>query len=268
MDDQVHTVYLALGTNLGNRAENLRNALGSLRPQVRLLRASPVYETPPWGYTDQPAFFNQVIEAETQLSPAELLAFLKQIEAGMGRQATVRNGPRVIDLDILFYDDLVLDDETLAIPHPRMQGRAFVLTPLADLAPDLVDPRSRQTASQLAAEADATGMRRVMQKLPPFGARTYVMGVVNVTPDSFSGDGILLQNPSPLEAAVEQARRFIDAGVDILDIGGESTRPGAQLVSEEEELERVVPVVEAFPRFSRASIYRSTPTRPGWARLP
>ncbi len=248
MADSLHTVYIALGTNLGRRAENLRRALAGMLPQIKLRRASPVYETPPWGYADQPAFFNQVIEAETRLSPQDVMALLKQVEADLGRQPTIKNGPRVMDLDILFYDDAVIETDSLHIPHPRMEGRAFVLVPLADLSPDLVHPATGQRASRLAAETDPTGMKRVMQKLPPLGARTYVMGVVNVTPDSFSGDGILQATESPVRLAVEQARRFIEAGVDILDVGGESTRPGAQRVSEQQELERVVPIIEALSK--------------------
>jgi len=156
-----HVVYLALGTNLGDRPSNLRAALSALPPQVRLVASSPVYETPPWGLLDQPAFLNQVVKAETDLPPAELLAFLKRLEMQMGRRATVRYGPRVIDLDILFYDDLALDTPELTVPHPRLVGRAFVLVPLADLAPDLLHPIEQKTVQQLLAEADSTGITRL-----------------------------------------------------------------------------------------------------------
>lgn len=245
MTQNSHRVFLSLGTNLGNRAANLRAALAGLAPALRVRRASPVYETEPWGYTDQPAFLNQVIEAETSLSPDDLLATLKRLEEDLGRKPTFRYGPRLIDLDVLFYDDQVVEGENLAIPHPRIAERAFVLVPLADLAPDFVHPQRGQTVREMLAALDPGGIRPVMRGIPAFGVRTYVMGIVNVTPDSFSGDGILRAG-DPLQAAVEQARSFVAAGVDILDVGGESTRPGAQLVSEEEELERVIPVVEAL----------------------
>lgn len=247
MSTDTHTVYLSLGTNLGRRAANLRAALAALQPQVTVRRASPVYETEPWGFADQPAFLNQVIEAETHLEPQDLLAWIKGIETGLGRQPTFRNGPRVIDLDVIFYDDRVYEGENLAIPHPRMEGRAFVLVPLADLAPDLVHPRLGKTVHEMLAPLDRSGIRPVMKSIPAFGARTFVMGVINVTPDSFSGDG-LLHRPSeaPQQAALEQARRFAAAGVDIFDVGGESTRPGAALVSEAEEMDRVIPVIEAL----------------------
>src|SRR5690606_14304884 len=130
------------------------------KPDVRLMDCSPIYETPPWGYLDQPAFLNQVVRAETDLAPEALLARLKGVEAKMGRQKMVPNGPRIIDLDILFYDDLVFNSGDLSIPHPRMAGRAFVLTPLADLAPDLRHPASGQRIDEMLAETDTTGVRR------------------------------------------------------------------------------------------------------------
>ena len=153
-----HPVYLALGTNLGDRMQNLRSARAALPPAVRLSACSPVYETPPWGYTDQPAFLNQVVAGETDLSPHDLLHYLKEVEKALGRQATFRNGPRLIDLDILLYDDLILDSDSLVIPHPRMLQRAFVLRPLADLAPDLAPPGGSRTIRQMLAELDDSGI--------------------------------------------------------------------------------------------------------------
>ena len=116
--------YIALGANLGDRAANLAAARTACEPLVHILDHSPVYETPPWGYADQPAFLNQVVKIETELSPERLLNFLKQVEADMGRLPTVKNGPRPIDLDILFYDDQVIELPGLSIPHPRLRGRA------------------------------------------------------------------------------------------------------------------------------------------------
>ncbi len=142
-----HTVYLGLGTNLGDRLANLQAVRAvftplqtALAPSVRLLQASPIYETEPWGFLDQPAFLNQVLQAETDLPPLDLLAYLKDLEMQLGRQPNFRYGPRLIDIDILLYDDLVLSLPGLEIPHPRLAERAFVLVPLADLAPDLRYP--------------------------------------------------------------------------------------------------------------------------------
>lgn len=134
------TVYIALGTNLGERFANLRDAINTLAPAVTVLRESTIYETPPWGFTDQPAFLNMVVEAETSLTPRALLDYLKRREEALGRVKNFRYGPRQIDLDILFYGDVVYEDERLQIPHPRLHERAFVLVPLNDLVPDLMHP--------------------------------------------------------------------------------------------------------------------------------
>jgi 2-amino-4-hydroxy-6-hydroxymethyldihydropteridine diphosphokinase len=144
-----HIVYLALGTNLGNRLLNLNTAISSLTPQMNLKNKSPVYETPPWGFADQPAFLNQVVMVETYEGPERLLKHLKRLETALGRVPNFQNGPRLIDIDILFYDDLVLDTAPLVIPHPRLHERAFVLVPLADLMPDLVHPVLHKSVHEL-----------------------------------------------------------------------------------------------------------------------
>lgn len=149
-------IYIALGTNLGDRVANLRAAIESLVPDVKVLRESTIYETPPWGYTDQPAFLNMVVEAESSLRPGALLDYLKKREDELGRVKNFRYGPRHIDLDILFYDDLIYEDERLQIPHPRLHERAFVLVPLADLAADFVHPVLGREVKSLLSEVDST----------------------------------------------------------------------------------------------------------------
>jgi 2-amino-4-hydroxy-6-hydroxymethyldihydropteridine diphosphokinase len=151
-------VYLALGTNLGDRPGNLRNAIAALPPVVTGLESSPVYETPPWGVTDQPAFLNMVVMGETQYEPHELLKQLKLLETRLGRLPSIRYGPRKIDLDLLFYDDLILNTPELTLPHPGLQERAFVLVPLVDLAPELIHPLTGKTVRQLLAEVGSPGV--------------------------------------------------------------------------------------------------------------
>ena len=155
-----HTpVYLALGTNLGDRQANLETAKEMMPPEVVVMRESPIYVTPPWGYENQPDFLNQVIQVQTDLPPKTLLYFLKNIENEMGREKRFRNGPRLIDLDIIFYGQRVVDEEDLQIPHPRLEGRAFVLVPLNDLAPDFVHPTLDKTINEMVAETDTSGVR-------------------------------------------------------------------------------------------------------------
>ncbi len=156
-----HTVYLALGSNLGNRAANLKEAIAALSPQVDVKARSKVYETTPWGYTQQDKFLNQVLKGKTYVQPEPLLKHLKRLEVALGRQATFQNGPRLIDIDILFYDDLVFESPILTLPHPRVHERGFVLLPLMDIAPDLVHPTKHKTIRELIAGCDLHGITQV-----------------------------------------------------------------------------------------------------------
>lgn len=157
--DKSHTVYLGLGTNKGDRIANLEAAVQALSPKIEVVQRSPIYRTPPWGYTDQPDFLNMALEARTKLTPSELLKYLKTLEAQVGRTATFRWGPREIDIDILLYDDLLLETPKLTIPHPQMHERAFVLVPLADLAPDLRHPKLNQRIADLKNNLDLTDIK-------------------------------------------------------------------------------------------------------------
>lgn len=156
-----HEVFISLGTNLGDREPNLRLAREKITTGVEIITSSSVYETPPWGVIEQPAFLNQVVRGTTLLTPFQLLTFLKKIERGMGRLKTFRFGPRLIDLDILLYDDRQITRPRLIIPHPRMCQRAFVLVPLAEIIPDQLVPGTELTVRQHLSELEVTGIKKV-----------------------------------------------------------------------------------------------------------
>ena len=142
-------VYIALGSNLGDRLKNLEKAIAMLAPAVSVIMQSPIYDTDPKYVADQPRFLNMVLVAESDLEPQALLAFLKDIETGLGRIPGERFGPRPIDLDIVFFGDEIIDLPDLTIPHPRLSERAFVLCPLADIAPSKANPGSGVTVVEM-----------------------------------------------------------------------------------------------------------------------
>ncbi|KAJ3208874.1 trifunctional dihydropteroate synthetase [Dinochytrium kinnereticum] len=247
-----HLSYIAVGSNLGNKLANIQNAIETLSKadSIKVLATSFLYETAPMYVQDQPAFLNAVFKIQTTLSPQDLLKLLKKTEADFGRDfGTVRFGPRSLDLDIIFFDNLELSDESLIIPHPRLAEREFVLRPLCDIAPNVEHPTLFKTCSQLLSLLSHSegyvpnSINRVFpigSSLWALGQRTYVMGILNVTPDSFSDGGKFV---AP-DIAINHVKAMIDSGADIIDIGGQSTRPNAEEVSIEEEVSRVVPVIK------------------------
>ncbi|CAI5739750.1 unnamed protein product [Peronospora destructor] len=257
-------VYAALGTNLGNKVLNLENALAMISQLVGSVEAtSRLYATVAQYVEDQPAFLNLVARIKTELKPTELLGAFKKIEREMGRIPSLRWGPRLIDVDILLYDNLDLKIDTeegrLIVPHERIAERDFVLAPLCDLAPDLLHPVLKHSMQHLY-DTLKEGERRYVAPvlmLPvdksapwPLESKTFVMGIVNITPDSFSDGAELKSTASAVEKALEMER----ASVDIIDIGGESSRPGAEPVTEEEELRRVLPVIRSIREKSKIAI--------------
>ena len=225
------SVLLGLGSNLGDRSANLEKAMGALAALsgTSLLRWSTVYESeallapkspPAW---DKP-FLNVAVELSTPLKPHDLLAATQEIERSLGRVDGERWAPRIIDVDMLAYDDESIVTPDLVIPHVGVSERAFVLAPLAEIVPTRRLPGTKETVLQL--------KRRTHESLPAW------MSVINVTPDSFSDGGRWLKGDEPTTVQPE----FL--GGNYIDVGGESTRPGAVDVDPETEWRRVVPVLE------------------------
>ncbi len=152
-------VYLGLGSNEGNRIENLRFALRLTAPLVQVQAVSSLYESDPVGPPGQPPYYNAACRAVTGLTPGGLLRHLKNVEWEVGRRPGERWGPRPVDLDILLFDDLTVTTDELVIPHPRLAERAFVLVPLAELAPDLKPPASPAAIAEMAESIDSGGLR-------------------------------------------------------------------------------------------------------------
>ena len=229
--------FIGLGTNLGDRRANLESAARALREGASLLRVSPVYTTPALLPPGAPAewdipYLNAVAEIDWSGSAVELLAFLKATEIALGRSPSDRWAPRVIDLDILTFGAQVVEAPGLRVPHPGMLTRSFVLDPLKDLAPALVLPHCAEAVCALA------------RSLP--GHTPLIMGILNLTPDSFSERGELLNS----ETLVSRVTTLLAARVQILDLGAESTRPGATPVSVDEEWARLEPALEKVKSLS------------------
>ena len=154
-----HIVYLVLGSNMGNRLSNLKAAVLNLTPQMTVKQKSAVYETPPWGFIEQDAFLNQVVKVTTYLEPEPLLRHLKRMETALGRVPNFQNGPRVIDIDILFFDKMIINTPPLVVPHPRLHERAFVLVPLAEIEPDFVHPILQRPINKILEDVDRSEIK-------------------------------------------------------------------------------------------------------------
>lgn len=154
----LHRVYLGLGANLGSRQANILQALQYVQTRTSIKKVSSFYETDPVGHTEQPKFLNMACELMTELSPPDLLQFLKWIEKRMGRRESFRNAPRPIDIDILLYDALSLDSPELQIPHPRMAERTFILVPLAEIAPGAILPTLNMTVAEMLKKVNPAGV--------------------------------------------------------------------------------------------------------------
>jgi len=160
-----YPVFLLLGANLGERESTLKQAVQLISERIAPIAAqSQLYETAPWGVIDQPAFLNQVIQIETELSPKKVLDQTLNIEKQLGRERRLRWGARVIDIDILYYADLILADSDLHLPHPRLHERRFTLVPLAEIAPDFIHPGLKKTNRELLETCTDEGIVNVFEQ--------------------------------------------------------------------------------------------------------
>lgn len=268
-----HVAYIAFGSNEGNQIKNIHDALKLLNQKgIRVVSTSSMYISKPMYYKDQPDFYNGVVKVSfSDKSPHDLLRILKEIEyEHISRVKEFDNGPRSIDLDIILFDELAMNTETLIIPHKSMLDRTFVLQPLTELIPpDFIHPVSAEPIHNhlrqlLLSKSDSTLQESsdLLQIVPVprlFGKNecnpllfdqlnnkhsTLIMGILNITPDSFSDGGLNYHKPT--EEILKTALELVNDGSQILDIGGVSTRPGSIEPSEEEEIARVVPVVKAI----------------------
>ncbi|KAJ0039109.1 hypothetical protein Pint_23481 [Pistacia integerrima] len=261
---QEQEVVIALGSNVGDRLHNFNEALLLMKKSgINITRHGCLYETEPAYVTDQPRFLNSAVRGVTKLGPRELLGILKKIEKDMGRTVGIRYGPRPIDLDILFYGRFRIHSEILTVPHERIWERPFVLAPLLDLMGSAVESDTVVCWHSFSGQPNGLfemweklggesligkeGMKRVLplgDRLWDWSEKTSVMGILNLTPDSFS-DGGKFQS---VDAAISQVHLMISEGADMIDIGAQSTRPYAARISAEEELERLIPVLEAIQK--------------------
>lgn len=254
-------IILGLGSNLGDRLANLRAALHDIKKMegLKVNQVSPVYISDAALPENAPAdwdapYLNVALRCEINIEPSALLKKLKDIEKHLGRAShPAKWSPRVMDIDILAFNDLVLDSEELTIPHKHLLERPFALWPLADVAPTWLYPNLNKTAAEL---VEPWGSR--FSSSAPF--HTYqihhridtpqLVGILNVTPNSFSDGGQFMS----VESAMQQALHLIHSGAEIIDIGAESTAPGAPLLTSDTEWTRLVPVLTAINAVKNYSV--------------
>ncbi|KAI1336282.1 Dihydropteroate synthase [Xylariaceae sp. FL0016] len=252
---KTQTAYIALGSNMGDRVAMIEQACREMDTRgIKVKRTSSLWETEPMYVLNQDRFVNGACEIETNLEPLALLDALQDIENSMGRHKVIDKGPRNIDLDILLYGDEAVSHPRLNIPHIGITEREFVLRPLAELIPrKALDPSKpwrliQDHLNHLPSSAEPLStLIPLGGSIAPLNAlkstrKTHVMAILNLTPDSFSDGG--LHNPTSTASLSETIVSMLDAGATLLDIGGQSTAPGAPQVSAEEELARILPAIQ------------------------
>lgn len=277
-----HIAYIAIGSNQGNQVSNITNALNLFSNyDIKIVSTSSLYISKPMYYKDQPDFYNGAIKVSFKnKSPHDLLKILKQIEyERIKRVKEFDNGPRSIDLDILLFDNIILNTDDLVIPHKSMLERTFALQPLCELlGPEFLHPvsaepihnHSRQLltseTNELIQESSnllqVIPIPRLDNTLNPLKFDhvenkhpTLLMGILNVTPDSFSDGGANFN--TDISQVLENANSLLEEGANIIDIGGVSTRPGSIEPSAEDEINRLLPVVKAIRQSSNEKLAKS-----------
>lgn len=243
-------VILGLGSNLGDRLQSLRNALHEIKsiPGVTVKSVSPVYQSkallPDGAPLDwDKSYLNVCIQCETSLDPFVFLEKTQSIEKKCGRRPEKKWGPRMIDIDLLAWDHLVLDHEKLVIPHPHLFDRPFALFPLVDITPRWIPPHQKNNAGKTAMEYaellqlnSSCSISKINQRIDT----PQLVGILNITPDSFSDGG----KYHCFKSACDRAKQLIEEGAEIIDIGAESTRPHAAPITAETEWNRLQPILE------------------------
>ncbi|KAH6895563.1 Dihydropteroate synthase-like protein [Thelonectria olida] len=245
------TAYIALGSNLGDRVAEIERACNEMDKRgIKVKRTSSLWETEPMYVEDQARFVNGACEVETELEPLALLDELQAIENDMGRKKVIDKGPRNIDLDILLYGDEKVAHERLTVPHAGVLEREFVLRPLAELMPaQALDPAKpwkliQDYLNELPRGEPMSSMTPLSATAAPITAlasnrKTHIMGILNVTPDSFSDGGV-----HSADSLAQTVLAMVRNGTSIIDVGGQSTAPGRPQSSAEEEVARVIPAIE------------------------
>lgn len=269
-----HTVSLALGSNLGDRRGNLAAALQQLRDNIEITAISSLYETEPVGYLDQPLFLNMACSGKTRLSAQELLKHTQEIELAIGRQPSFRNSPRPIDIDIIFYDDLHILQDNLIVPHARASERAFVLAPLAEIAPAMVDPVSGKTVKELLDAVTQDGVKKIATNLrfplerdiqsgqPKVHVRLGRVGVVNIRKALMIGNEghqqwfdatfDLYVDLGPAQAGAHMSR-FSDALEEVIEQFASNSWPQIEFLAEQ-----MAKTVVERQKVARAEVYIRT----------
>ncbi len=255
---------IGIGSNLGDRISNIEKSIKFIEDSgIRVLKKSIIYQNKAWIPSEAENkneydidFFNCAILCENgNLLPNSILTILKEIEKKMKRFEKLRWSPRIIDLDLLFYDDLIIKSENLALPHYAIFDRPFVLLPLLQIIPHWIHPINKKSIAEICQEKQLSSKNDDFTNTLPFFPK--IMGIANLTPDSFSGDGYLVSDDTRKDKIIDEIwQKFLD-GASILDFGAQSTRPNSDIIPHEKEIERIKGIMNIFfeKKFHQSKIF-------------